>query len=168
MSNYNENDQTTITDFILQNLPSHKMLALATVGADGKPWAVCVHTAFDMHVGFIWRSQVSAEHSKNIQARPDVSICAFSNSPKIGDFGFYCNAVAKEVGDEAELTKLLAIFYQGREVPKVSEFTGDSLARLYYALPTEAWVTDDRHKKTAVDLEVLRKKVQEHVASRTT
>lgn len=167
MPNYDENDQTTITDFILQNLPRHKQLAVATVGADGKPWVVCVHLAFDVQMGFIWRSQANAEHSKNVRANPDVSICVFSDTPEVGDFGFYCKATAKEVTDEAELTRLLVIRYQGREVPPVSQFMADAPTRLYYALPSEAWITDDRHIKTPVNLDVVRKKVQEHVANRT-
>jgi hypothetical protein len=166
MTNYDENDQDTVADFVFKNLPRHKQLALATVGEDGKPWVVCVNLAFDGRINFIWRSLMASEHSKNVNARPEVSICVFSETAEVGDFGFYCNATAHEVNDEAELIRLLTVRYSGREIPPVSDFLGDSPGRIYYARVGEAWVNDDRHKKTKLDLEVLRRKARQYAQSR--
>ncbi len=166
ITNYDENNQDSVADFVFNNLPKHKQFALATVGEDGKPWVVCLNLTFDSEVSFIWRSLMASEHSKNVNARPDVSICVFSETPEVGDFGLYCKAVAHEVNDEAELKRLLAVRYSGREAPPTSEFLGDSPGRIYYAKVSEAWVNDDRHKKTKLDLEVLRKKVRQYVQSR--
>lgn len=160
MSNYDENNQESIADFVLNNLPRHDFFVLATANEDSTPWAVCLHKAYDTDINFIWKSAKSAEHSRNLYKRPDVAICMFSKTPEVGDFGFYCKATAHEVNDEAELSRLLAIRSAGKEIPPTSDLLGESPLRLYYAKVTEAWVTDDRHKKTPVDLEVLRKKAK--------
>lgn len=156
-SNYDENDQESIAKFILDNLPRHKQFALATINSDGSPWVVCVNLAYDDQVNFIWRSLKSTEHSKNVNARPYVSMCVFSEIPEVGDFGYYCKAVAHEVNDEEELKRLLAVRYAGKEAPPTSEFLGDAPGRLYYTKVTEAYINDDRHIKTRVDLKVLKR-----------
>lgn len=156
MSNYDENSQESVARFVLDNLPRHKQLAIATIDDDGKPWVVCVNLAYDEGVNFIWKSLKDTEHSKNVAARSDVSICAFSETPEVGDFGFYCKAKAYEVTDQTELERLLAVRYKGREVPNAREFLGNSPHRIYYAKITEAWINDDRHIKTPVVLKVLK------------
>lgn len=166
MANYDENNQESIARFILDNLPRHEHFALATTGDDAKPWVVCVNLAFDAEINFIWRSLTATEHSKNVNARPDVSICVFSKTEGVGDFGFYCKAVAREVNDEEELKRLLAVRYRGREAPPTSEFLGDSPGRLYCAKVSEAWINDDRHIKSPVDLNILRKEAKNHAATR--
>lgn len=157
MANYDENNQESIAKFILDNLGRHGHFALATVGEDGKPWVVCVNLAVDDQVNFIWRSLTDTEHSKNVNSRPDVSVCVFSKTPETGDFGYYCKAVAHEVNNEEELKRLLAFRYAGKEVPPTSEFLGDAPGRIYYAKVTEAYINDDRHIKSKVDLEVLKR-----------
>lgn len=155
MAHYDDTDQNSIAKFILTNLPRHKQLALATADDSGQPWVVCVNLAFDNQVNFMWRSRTDTEHSKYLRARPSVSICVFSETSHVGDFGYYCKAIAREVNDEAELSRLLAIRYKGRPVPPPADFLGDSPDRLYYAKVTAAWVNDDRHAKNPVDLAVL-------------
>lgn len=156
MSNYDENDQESVARFVLENLSRHGHFAIATTNDDGTPWVVCVNLAYDDGVNFIWRSLKETEHSKNINARPEVAICVFSKTPEVGDFGYYCQATAHEVNDQEELKRLLAFRYAGREVPPLADFLEDSPGRIYYANVTKAWINDDRHIKTLVDLEVLR------------
>jgi hypothetical protein len=158
MTNYDPNDQQTVARFILDNLPGHKQFALGTIDDSGKPWVVCLSSAFDNDLTFLWVSAAGTEHSQHIAARPDVSICIFSDNEPRGDFGFYTKCTAHEVTDEAELTTMLGVRFsqKGKEVPPASEYMGKSPMRLYAATINEAWVIDDGQHKTAVDLTVLR------------
>jgi uncharacterized protein YhbP (UPF0306 family) len=153
------NNQEEIKKFITDNIGRHKQFALATVDEQGKPWAVCLNLAYDEKFNIIWKSLKTTEHSKHVSANPDVAICIFSETEGVGDFGLYLKAKAREVTDDEELRRLIDVRFtqKGKPAPDVSEFLGDSPARLYYAEVTEAWVNDDRHLKQVVDLEALRK-----------
>jgi hypothetical protein len=163
MSNYEENDQQSVANFILSNLSRHKQFALSTVDEHNRPWVVCVHSAYDNEINFIWKSAKVSEHSKNISVNPNVAICVFSKTDDIGDFGYYCRAVAHEVSDREELEILLDVRYaqKGKPTPIPEDVLGDSLTRIYYAVVEEAWVNDDRHLKLPVDLAVL-KEISKH------
>lgn len=158
MSNFDSTDPASAIRFVRENLPRHKQFALATITATGTPWVVCVNLTTDKALNFIWKSQADALHSQNIQVNEAVSICVFSETEGVGDFGLYCSAVAHEVTDPQELTTLLELRHatKGKPVPPLTEFSGDASARIYYAKVTEAWVNDDRHLKTAIDLDLLR------------
>ena len=157
MTNYDENDQNSIANFINNNLARHTQFAIGTIDDNGKPWVVCVNLTVDQKFNFIWKSQKTSEHSKYILKRPAVSICVFSETEDIGDFGYYCQAVAHEVNDEEELKKLLDIRFKqkGKPVPPIEEFLGESNTSLYYAEVSDAWVNDSRHLKVSVDLKTL-------------
>lgn len=156
--NFNENNQTEIAEFILRHLERHPQFALGTVDQSGKPWVVCLNLAYNNKINIIWKSSKETEHSKHIRSNPNVSICIFSETKEIGDFGFYTKAIAHEVTDENELKHCLNVRYKekGKEVPAISKFLGNSPDRIYSAEIQEAWVTDNRHIKTGVDLETLR------------
>lgn len=152
------NDQLAIKKFITDNIDRHKQFALATVDEQGKPWTVCLNLTHDDQFNIIWKSVKTTEHSRHIQAHPDVAICIFSETDGVGDFGLYMKARAREVTDVDEIKRLIDIRFtqKGKPTPDVAEFQGDAPARLYYAEVTEAWVNDDRHLKQPVDLDFLR------------
>ena len=158
MSNYDEHNQATIAKFVLENLPSHKQCALATTGGNGAPWVVCVNLTYDKQLHFIWKSRTDALHSQYLRERPAVSICVFSENEMRGDFGFYATATAHEVTDSAELEHLIDIRFtqKGKPAPAPNELLGDSPMRLYVAELHEAWINDDQHIKSPVDLDFLR------------
>ncbi len=145
--------------FVRDNLARHKQFALATVDETGKPWVVCLNLAYDEKFNFIWKSSKETEHSKHIAANPNVAICVFSETEEVGDFGFYTKALAHEVVDGEELVRLIDLRFTqaGKPTPELSEVSGDSLMRLYYAEIDEAWVNDNRHLKIAVNLDELRR-----------
>ena len=142
MGNFNENNQSEIARFILDNLPRHELCALGTVDGSGNPWVVCVGLTFDKKMNVIWKSSVDAEHSKNILKNPNVAISVFSKTEGIGDFGLYMKGTAREVTNETELREFLDIKYKRKEkeVPSPDSLLGDSKFRIYYAEVKEAWV----------------------------
>jgi general stress protein 26 len=162
MSNFDVNNQESIADFVLSNLARHDLMAIATVDTDGKPWVVCVNLSYDNDLNIYWKSAKNSEHSKNVKENEDVGICIFSHSEEVGDFGFYLKAKAREVVDSAELSHAIDVKYQqkGLEVPKPSDFLDPSTRAMYCAVVSEAWINDDRHTKTPVDLSVLRKQAK--------
>lgn len=158
MSNYDPRDQATVAAFILQNLPAHKQFALATADDEGTPWVVGINLTYDKDLRIIWLSRRDALHSQHLTKRPAVSICIFSENDVRGDFGFCATATAHEVNDEAELKDLINVRFtqKGKPAPALDELRGDAPLRLYVADLHQAWITDDRHLKSPVDLDVLR------------
>lgn len=156
MANFSKNSQKNIARFVLRNLPRHKLFVLGTIDPLGRPWVVCLNLSYDKDINIIWKSLKNTEHSKHIRKNPNVSICIFSHDEKIGDFGFYTKAIAKEVTDKKELKHYLKVRYAGKEVPDTKEYLGKSPVRIYVAKVKQAWINDDRHIKAIVDMKVLR------------
>ena len=154
--NFDENDPKSVAEFVWRELPRHKQFALGTVDDNGKAWVVCVNLSFDAKLNIFWKSLKDTEHSKHIAQRPDVSICIFSESKGVGDYGFYTYATAREATTEEEINYVIKHRYAGKEAPPASDFMGDAEARLYIAEISEAWINDDRHLKQPVDKEALK------------
>lgn len=162
MGNYNPNDQQSVAEFILANLQAHKQFALGTTDETGRAWVVCLNLTLDKHLNFIWQSMRDAEHSKHVRRQPSVAICVFSETAERGDFGFYGRATARELTDPDELAAAIEARYnaKGLAAPPRTDFNLAAPARLYRAELQEAWITDDQHLKTAVDLTILRARAQ--------
>ena len=151
--NFNLSDQKEIADFILKNLPRHKHFCLGTADEQNQPWVVCLNLTIDDELNIIWQSKRNTEHSRHIRTNPHVSICIFSQTEDVGDFGFYTKGIAQEVTDEKMLDRCLHFRYEkkGKAMPQASEFVGDSEYKIYMARITEAWVTDNRFVKNVVE-----------------
>lgn len=158
MSAFIANDQQAAAQFLLKNLPRHRLFALATICSDGQPWNVCLGLTWDHGLGIIWKSRADSLHSRNIRRDSRVSICVFSTVPSEGDFALYLTAEAREVTDPDELRALLSLRYtaKSQSAPSTSEFSGTSPDRIYLARPIQAYLSDDRHEKLRLDLEVVR------------
>lgn len=158
MSHFDHTKQSAIANFVLENLPLHKQFALGTIDENKHPWVVCLNVAIDNEINIIWKSKIDTEHSKHIPRAPNVAICIFSESEKVGDFGFYAKALAHEVLDINELQRCLEVRYasKGKVIPPVTDFMPGAMYRMYSAKISEAWVNDDRHLKIKIDLQVLR------------
>jgi hypothetical protein len=73
-------------------------MVLATADETGRPWASPVYFANSDYAEFFWVSSPDAAHSRNIAARPQVSIVIFNSQVPIGTGqGVYMPAVAQEV-----------------------------------------------------------------------
>jgi uncharacterized pyridoxamine 5'-phosphate oxidase family protein len=162
MNAFDQKNQEEVAKFVLENLHKHTLMALGTVDEAGKPWVVCVHLALDKKLNIIWKSRKDTEHSKNIEKNPEVSICIFSRTDDVGDFGFYTKAVAREVIDRDELAACLQAMHEkmGKEVPVLEDHLGDSDFRIYVAEIKEAWMNHSRTKQK-IDLDTLRQKAKE-------
>ena len=73
-------------------------MVLGTVDDRGRPWTSPVYYAPQRYRDFYWVSRPDALHSRNLAARPDVSIVIFDSSVPIGTGqGVYMTAVAAEL-----------------------------------------------------------------------
>lgn len=154
---FDHSSQKDAVRFIRENIGRHKQFALGTVDSAGQPWVVCLNLAYDDKLNIIWKSEKSTEHSNHIQNNPTVSICIFSETDEVGDFGFYARAVAREITDEEELRQAIKIRFEdkGKLAPPIEEFIGNSKVRLYKAILSDLWLNDDVHEKIKIDLEKL-------------
>jgi general stress protein 26 len=164
MKKIDTNDPAQIADVVLQHIADHKHFSLGTVDGQGRPWVVYIQLTVDAGLDILWVSLADTEHSKHVRQRPDVAICIASETLERGDFIFYGYAAAHEVTDRAELERLLNLRFErwGKPVPPVSDFLEPRPERLYRAVISEAWINDDSHIKTKVDLDVLRERAASH------
>ena len=59
-------------------------MVLGTAGEDGRPWVTPVYYSAGGYTDFYWVSRPEAVHSRNIAARPEVSIVIFNSQTPIG------------------------------------------------------------------------------------
>ena len=132
-------------------------MVLGTADEVGLPWAAPVYYAPSEYREFFWVSKPEARHSRNIAARPGVSIVIFDSSVPIGTGqGVYMTAHAVELeGGEREagleVYSRRALAHGGRE------FTPDDVAepaglRFYRATAVEQFVLDEGDRRVAVSL----------------
>jgi uncharacterized protein YhbP (UPF0306 family) len=79
-------------------------MTLGTADEAGRPWASPVYYASAGYREFYWVSSPEATHSRNIAARPQISIVVFDSHAPVGTGqGVYMSAVAEELaGVEVE------------------------------------------------------------------
>jgi nitroimidazol reductase NimA-like FMN-containing flavoprotein (pyridoxamine 5'-phosphate oxidase superfamily) len=77
-------------------------MVLGTADQAGRPWVSPVYYAPEGYREFFWVSSPDATHSRNLEARPELSIVIFDSSVPIGTGqAVYMSAAARElVGDE--------------------------------------------------------------------
>ena len=132
-------------------------LVLGTADEDGLPWASPVYFAHSEHRDFFWVSKPDARHSRNIAARPDVSIVIFDSSVPIGTGqGVYMTAVARELEGEDQAAGLevysrRALEHRGRAFTQ-DDVSGFAALRLYRATAVEQFVLDDFDRRVPVQL----------------
>ena len=132
-------------------------LVLGTADEDGLPWASPVYFAHAEHHDFFWVSKPDARHSRNIAARPDVSIVIFDSSVPIGTGqGVYMTAVARELEGEdqsagLEVYSRRALEHGGRAFTR-DDVGGSAALRFYRATAVEQFVLDDFDRRVPVQL----------------
>jgi len=137
---------------------ANSYMTLATADADGAPWASPVWFAHEHYEAFLWMSQPSARHSRNIAARREIAIVIFDStvSPRQRN-AVYVEAAASIVPD-AQLADAVAIYAarsvaRGLETLTSEEVSGDALWRLYSARASAVYVLEDDHdRRVAVQL----------------
>src|SRR4051812_4667783 len=91
-------------------LAANRYMTLATGDANGDPWASPVWYARADYREFFWVSSPRARHSRNLAARPQVSIVIFDSQVPVGSAAaVYMLAVAEELTG-AELDRGMDVF----------------------------------------------------------
>jgi nitroimidazol reductase NimA-like FMN-containing flavoprotein (pyridoxamine 5'-phosphate oxidase superfamily) len=132
-------------------------MVLGTADADGRPWASPVYFAHSSYREFVWVSKPGARHSRNIEARADVSIVIFDSTVPIGTGrAVYTSATAQEVGPEGRSEALetftrRSLSHGGREWT-AEDVVAPARLRLYSATAVDQYVLDENDERLPVTL----------------
>jgi nitroimidazol reductase NimA-like FMN-containing flavoprotein (pyridoxamine 5'-phosphate oxidase superfamily) len=128
-------------------LDSSLYMTLGTADREGTPWAAPVYYAASGYGDFYWVSLPEAEHSRNVEARPQVGIVVYDTHAPIGTGqGVYMSALAHEVA-ETDLAHGIEVFssrsveHGGRQWTE-HDVRPPAFHRLYQATVTQHWVLD--------------------------
>jgi nitroimidazol reductase NimA-like FMN-containing flavoprotein (pyridoxamine 5'-phosphate oxidase superfamily) len=82
---------------------SGSYMVLGTADADGRPWVSPVWYVPEAYREFFWVSSPEVQHSRNIAARPEISIVVFDSRQAIGTGqAVYMAATAEQLGGADE------------------------------------------------------------------
>ncbi len=136
-------------------IDANRYMVLATADASGRPWPSPVYYAPAGYREFYWVSAPDARHSRNLDARPEVSIVIFDSSSPVGaGEAVYMSASARELeADERE--DGIAVFSRrslehGAEAWTRSDIEPPARLRLYRATAEEHYVLDGRDRRVPV------------------
>jgi hypothetical protein len=122
-------------------------MALGTADEDGRPWVSPVYYAPAGYAEFFWVSSPEVKHSRNIAARPEVSIVIFDSRAPVGaGQGVYVSATA-QVLTGADLDRGIDVFTRrsvahGAKEWRPEDVRPPAVYRLYRATASEHWVLE--------------------------
>lgn len=122
-------------------------MTLGTADGAGRPWASPVYYASAGYTEFYWVSSPAATHSRNIAARPQISIVVFDSHAPIGTGqGVYMSAVAEELAG-VDVEKGIDVFSRGSVAHGAREWglqdvQGPAPYRLYRATASAHSILD--------------------------
>jgi len=137
-------------------IDSNSYMTLGTADESGLPWVTPVWFAHSGYREFLWVSSPEARHSRNLEARPDVSIVIFDSQVSPGDAeAVYVSARAAELSGE-ELDSGIEVFSRKSEsdgLPAYSRADVQEPARLrlYRAVAIEHFALGESSQRTPVD-----------------
>jgi nitroimidazol reductase NimA-like FMN-containing flavoprotein (pyridoxamine 5'-phosphate oxidase superfamily) len=137
-------------------IDSNSYLTLGTADETGRPWVSPVWFAHSGYREFFWVSSPDAQHSRNLAARPEVSIVVFdSQVPPSGAEAVYISAQAAELSGD-ELDSGIEVFSQKSVTNGLPSFSLDDVQeparlRLYRAVATEHSALAEGSQRIAVD-----------------
>ena len=139
---------TDFSDMARSIIGSNRYMVLGTADEAGVPWVTPVWFAQADHRRFVWVSSPDRRHSRNVIARPEVSMVIFDSQVAVGSArAVYMTARAEELSG-AELERGVEFFNAaGQRQGLTRRWTlEDMLApapyRLYRATVSEHWVLD--------------------------
>ena len=138
-------------------IDSNLYMVLGTADECGRPWVSPVYYAHVDYREFLWVSRPETLHSRNLGARPQISLVIFDSSIPIGTGqGVYAAAAAEEVTGDARLG-LLDVFSRrsighggGAFAPEDVEPPAE--LRLYRAAATAHFILGSIDRLVGVDL----------------
>lgn len=128
-----------------------RYMVLGTADVDGRPWVSPVWYAPSRYSELYWVSSPEAQHSRNIAARPQLSIVVFDSQAPDGEGqGVYMSAAAEEQTG-ADLERGIEIFSrvsvsQGSSAWTLEDIQPPAALRLYRARVSEHWVLDPERR----------------------
>jgi nitroimidazol reductase NimA-like FMN-containing flavoprotein (pyridoxamine 5'-phosphate oxidase superfamily) len=139
---------TDFSDMARGIIESNRYMVLGTADEGGVPWVTPVWYAQSDYRRFVWVSSPDRAHSRNVRARPNVSIVIFNSQVEVGSArAVYMSARAEELSG-AELERGVAFFDAATHAQGMTRRWGleDMLApapyRLYRATVSQHWVLD--------------------------
>ena len=135
----------------------NRYMTIGTADEHGQPWVTPVWFARDGHDALVWVSSPRARHSRNLAARPQVSVVVFDSQVAVGSASaVYMQAVAAEL-EGPDLEHGLEVFgresaAQGLRIWTMSDVTAPARHRLYRAAVSEQWVLGPRDERLPVTL----------------
>ncbi len=135
-----------------------RYMTLGTADADGRPWAAPVYYAPAGYAEYFWVSPPDASHSRNLAARPEMSIVIFDSQVPLGTGqAVYMTAVAEELAS-ADLERGIGIFsrrseHHGARAWTEADVQAPARHRLYRAIASEHFVLGPRDERVPVNLE---------------
>jgi hypothetical protein len=132
-------------------IDGNRYMVLGTADEGGRPWVSPVYYAPSGYSELHWVSSPEAQHSRNLEARSDLSIVVFDSQAPVGEGqGVYMSAVAEQL-TRAELDRGIEIFSRvsvshGAKGWTVEDVQPPAALRLYRARVAEHWVLDPEHR----------------------
>ena len=135
-----------LVDRVRRVLAANHYMVLGTADGAGRPWAAPVFYVADACRAFSWISSPDVRHSRNLAARPELSIVVFDSTAPVGtgdEGAVYMEAAAAEVpaddldGAFAGSPGLAAGF--GRDLGP-ADLRDPAPYRLYTAVVSAHWV----------------------------
>jgi uncharacterized protein YhbP (UPF0306 family) len=128
-------------------IDGNKYMVLATADEDGRPWISPVYYVPEAYREYFWLSWPGTRHSRNVAARPEVSIVIFDSQVRIGGAqAVYMSAEVDRPGG-ADLERGIEIFSRVSQSHGARPWTLEDVSeparlRLYRAKASEHWILD--------------------------
>ena len=122
-------------------IDANHYMTLGTVEPDGLPRLSPVYFTAARYTDFYWLSSPSAQHSRNVVARPGVRIVIYDSTARVGQGrAVYISAVARQIPDDQVEALLPEAFdpRAGARAFAADGLRGDADLRLYVA-SASAW-----------------------------
>jgi hypothetical protein len=144
-----------LTAIARATIDANRYMTLGTADADGLPWVSPVWFAAADHREFFWVSTPERRHSRNLAARPQLSIVIFDSTQPVGGAqAVYIAAVAGALSGEAADAGI-RVFTGRSEADGLRRWTYEDVApgarfRLYRAVASEVFVLGPREDRVPV------------------
>jgi uncharacterized protein YhbP (UPF0306 family) len=148
-------DERTLVEITRAIVDTSLYMVLATADESGRPWASPVYFAPAAYREFFWVSRPEARHSRNLEARPQVSLAIFDSTVPIGTGrGVYVSAVAEQLDGDARLPGLDVFSRRSRAhggAPlALADIEAPAPLRLYRATAAEVYALDEHDQRVLV------------------
>jgi nitroimidazol reductase NimA-like FMN-containing flavoprotein (pyridoxamine 5'-phosphate oxidase superfamily) len=129
----------------------NRYMVLGTADESGRPWVSPVYYAPSGYSELYWLSSPQAQHSRNLAARPELSVVVFDSQAPVGEGqGVYMSVVAEEL-EGAEAQRGIETFSRvsvshGARPWTLEDVREPAALRLYRARVSEHWVLDPERR----------------------